>query len=70
MCLPDGRGTARIPRGDGGEDVPLRQNDLGTTSITVARTLSFLAVGVVLLAASYIHARARDDGGVDLPGRG
>ena len=37
---------------------------------TVARTLSFLAVGVVLLAASYVYARARGDGGVDLPGQG
>ena len=37
---------------------------------TVARTLSFLAVGVVLLAASYVYAWARGDGGVDLPARG
>ena len=59
---PLGATTAKVFRYDA--------NDLGTTSITVARTLSFLAVGVVLLAASYVYARARGDGGVDLPGRG
>jgi len=38
---------------------------------TVARTVSFLAVGAILLAASYVYARSQDDEGtgIDLPGR-
>lgn len=37
---------------------------------TLARTLSFLVVGAILLAASYVYARSQgDERGFDLPGR-
>ena len=38
---------------------------------TLARTVSFLVVGAILLAASYVYARSRGDegAGLDLPGR-
>jgi uncharacterized membrane protein len=38
---------------------------------TVARTVSFLVVGAILVAASYVYVRSRDDEGtgIDLPSR-